>query len=43
LIDGGKVRLRTPQGEPCQGKDYKAVASELGIVAINQDHATLIA
>jgi len=37
------VRLRTPQGEPCQGKDDKAVASELGIVATYQDHTTLIA
>lgn len=23
-IDGGKVRLRTPKGEPCQWRDYKA-------------------
>lgn len=24
-VDGGKVRLRTPQGEPCEWRDYKAV------------------
>lgn len=24
-VDGGKVRLRTPEGEPCQWRDYKAV------------------
>lgn len=24
-IDGGKVRLRTPKGKPCQWRDYKAV------------------
>lgn len=24
-VDGGKVRLRTPQGEPCEWRDYKGV------------------
>ena len=24
-IDGGKVRLRTPEGQPCEWRDYKAV------------------
>jgi hypothetical protein len=24
-LDGGKVRLRTPKGEPCEWRDYKAV------------------
>lgn len=24
-IDGGKVRLRTPKGQPCEWRDYKAV------------------
>ncbi len=24
-VDGGKVRLRTPKGEPCQWRDYKSV------------------
>ncbi|MEX0268531.1 hypothetical protein AB3R30_05280 [Leptolyngbyaceae cyanobacterium UHCC 1019] len=24
-VDGGKVRLRTPQGEPSEWRDYKAV------------------
>lgn len=32
-VDGGKVRLRTPVGEPCQWRDYKAVASDAAIVA----------
>jgi len=41
-VDGGKVRLRTPKGEPCQWKDYKALASDLGIVATYQDNRTLI-
>ncbi|WP_421656856.1 hypothetical protein [Leptothermofonsia sp. ETS-13] len=37
-VDGGKVRLRTPVGEPCQWKDYKAVASEAAIVACYQQN-----
>jgi len=41
-VDGGKVRLRTPQGEPCQWKDYKVVASDVGIVATYQAPRTLI-
>ena len=24
-VDGGKVRLRTPNGQGCEWKDYKAV------------------
>jgi hypothetical protein len=24
-LDGGKVRLRTPEAEPCEWRDYKAV------------------
>jgi hypothetical protein len=24
-VDGGKVRLRTPQGQPSEWRDYKAV------------------
>ncbi len=31
--DGGKVRLRVPQGEKSEWKDYKAIVSEAGIVA----------
>lgn len=38
-VDGGKVRLRTPGGEPCQWKDYKTVASATVIVAgYQQNH-----
>jgi hypothetical protein len=42
-VDGGKVRLRTPVGEPCQWKDYKAVASEAAIVAGYQQNDDLAA
>jgi hypothetical protein len=31
--DGGKVRLITPKGEESEWKDYKAIVSEVGIVA----------
>ncbi|MEG4278120.1 ISKra4 family transposase, partial [Microcoleus sp. MON1_C1] len=31
--DGGKVRLSAPKGEKSEGKDYKAIVSEAGIVA----------
>lgn len=24
-VDGGKVRLRTPKGKPCEWRDYKGV------------------
>lgn len=41
-VDGGKVRLRTSKGEPCQGKDYKVVATASTIVANYQDNASLI-
>ena len=40
-VDGGKVRLRTPVGEPCQWKDYKAVASEVAIIAGYQQNQEL--
>lgn len=40
-VDGGKVRLRTPLGEPCQWKDYKAVASEVAMVARYQQNDEL--
>ena len=26
-VDGGNIRLRTPEGEPCAWKGYKAVGS----------------
>ncbi len=31
--DGGKARLITPKGEKSEWKDYKAIVSEVGIVA----------
>lgn len=42
-IDGGKVRLRTPQGQPCQWRDYKAVSlHELGAEAFFQENDILV-
>lgn len=41
-VDGGKVRLRTPLGEPCQWKDYKAVTTECGGIATYHDNAALL-
>jgi hypothetical protein len=42
-VDGGKVRLRTtPMGEPCVWRDYKAVATEQGIIADLQNNQHLI-
>ena len=32
-VDGGKVRLRTPLGEECEWKDYKAIATDQGMLA----------
>jgi hypothetical protein len=32
-VDSGKVRLRTPLGEECVWRDYKAVATDQGIIA----------
>ena len=32
-VDGGKVRLRTPLGEACEWRDYKAIATDQGTVA----------
>ena len=40
-VDGGKVRLRTPKGEPCQWKDYKAVVSDGAMVACYQQNDEL--
>jgi hypothetical protein len=41
-LDGGKVRLRTPQGEPCQWRDYKAAnLHQHGVEAFFQDNARL--
>ena len=42
-IDGGKVRLRTPQGEPCQWRDYKAVnLHQQAKAAFFQDNESLV-
>ena len=41
-VDGGKVRLRTALGQPCQWKDYKAVVSEDAVVARYQQNAELV-
>ena len=41
-VDGGKVRIRTPIGEPCLWRDYKAVATEQGVVADLHNNAHLI-
>lgn len=41
-VDGGKVRLRTPLGEECQWKDYKAIATAQGMLANFQNNAQLI-
>ncbi len=42
-LDGGKVRLRTPKGQECEWRDYKAV--RLGGIyygAFFQDHQSLL-
>lgn len=41
-VDGGKVRIRTPTGELCQWKDYKAIASAAGTLAAYQHNSVLI-
>lgn len=41
-VDGGKVRLRTPLGEECEWKDYKAIATDPGMIANFQNNAQLI-
>lgn len=42
-VDGGKVRLRTPKGEPSQWRDYKAVnLHECCVSAFFQDNASLV-
>ena len=42
-IDGGKVRLRTPKGQPCQWRDYKAVnLHQRAVAARFQDNPSLI-
>lgn len=41
-VDGGKVRKRTPVGEVCQWRDYKAIATDSGIVANFHNNGQLI-
>jgi hypothetical protein len=41
-VDGGKVRLITPKGEESEWNDYKAVVSEVGIVASFNKNTILI-
>jgi len=41
-VDGGKVRLRTPLGELSSWRDYKAIETNVGIVAHCRNHAELI-
>jgi hypothetical protein len=41
-VDGGKVKLRTPLGEECEWKDYKAIATDQGMIANFQNNAQLI-
>jgi hypothetical protein len=41
-VDGGKVRLRTPLGEPCVWRDYKAIDTDHGVMANYQNNPALI-
>lgn len=42
-VDGGKIRIRTPVGQPCIWKDYKGVCiHDLAVGAFFQDNAALI-
>lgn len=42
-VDGGKVRLRTPQGQPSEWRDYKAVnLHECCVEAFFQDNECLV-
>lgn len=42
-IDGGKVRLRTPKGQPCEWRDYKAVnLHQQAVGAFFQDNPRLV-
>jgi hypothetical protein len=40
-VDGGKVRVRTPLGLECQWRDYKAIATDQGMLANFQNNAQL--
>jgi hypothetical protein len=41
-VDGGKVRLRTSLGEACQSRDYKAIATDQGMIANFHNNHQLI-
>lgn len=41
-VDGGKVRLRTPLGEPSVWRDYKALDTDAGVLASFQNNSVLI-
>lgn len=42
-LDGGKVRLRTPKGQPSEWRDYKAVnLHEGGLQAFYRDNSSLV-
>jgi hypothetical protein len=42
-LDGGNVRLRTPEGQPCQWRNYKGVnLHQWGVSAFFQDNDTLV-
>lgn len=41
-VDGGKVRIRTPIGQPCQWKDYKTLATDAGLIAAYRNNTLLI-
>lgn len=41
-VDGGKVRLRTPVGEISIWRDYKAVATDQGLIAALHNNSRLI-
>ena len=41
-VDGGKVRLRTPLGEASVWRDYKAIDTDIGVVADFHNDVSLI-
>jgi hypothetical protein len=41
-VDGGKVRLRTPLGEPSEWRDYKAIETGQGMVANFRNNTQLV-
>ena len=42
-VDGGKIRLRTPKGKPCEWRDYKAIKLHQQLIGASfQDNQRLI-